>query len=180
MLETYLMNKIRNEIDGKDVEDLAVLYSSDEEDCQQYGITHLHNGKNIKLPPDTPIGVAYHVKDNAHVYIFKDIFYWFDKSEGTRTRYTLGERAIIYSSIAGGATLDEVNDYLRQEQTTTGMIPKRLPESSYIIIRDKYLTKMKLRTKVFNENVTGQNMAKMWSQIKSPKSLGGLDESPAE
>ena len=72
-------------------------------------------------------------------------------------KYTLGERAIIYSAIAGGATLDEVNDALRKEQIKTGMSSRTVPEASYRMVKDKYLPKLGLKG--------------LWKQVQNPRTI---------
>ena len=75
-------------------------------------------------------------------------------------KYTLGERAIIYSSIAGGATYDEVNQALAKEQQRTGLEPRIVPEASYKMVKNKYLPKL--------------GLGGLWKQISTPQSLGEL------
>ena len=72
-------------------------------------------------------------------------------------KYTLGERAIIYSAIAGGATHQEVNDALAREQQRTGMEPRTVPEASYRMVKDKYLPKL--------------GMKGLWEQIENPRTI---------
>lgn len=80
-----------------------------------------------------------------------------------KRNYTLGERAIIYTAIAGGLTLEEVNKELEDHQNKQRMLPRSVPESSYKMVKEKYLPKIGIKG--------------MWEQIRNPKSLGGLDES---
>lgn len=82
-----------------------------------------------------------------------------------KRNYTIGERAIIYTAIAGGLSLEEVNRELGLYQHEQGMSPRRVPESSYKMIKEKYLPKIGIKG--------------MWSQISSPKSLGGLENEPS-
>ena len=72
-------------------------------------------------------------------------------------KYTLGERAIIYSAIAGGASLNEVNEALRQEQSRTGMTARTVPEASYRMVKDKYLPKLGLKG--------------LWGQVQNPRTI---------
>lgn len=75
-------------------------------------------------------------------------------------KYTLGERAIIYSSIAGGATYDEVNQALAKEQQRTGLEPRIVPQASYDMVKNKYIPKL--------------GLGGLWKQIHNPQSLGDL------
>lgn len=84
-----------------------------------------------------------------------------------RRRYTLGERAIIYTAIAGGLTLEELNAEVAVYQFNNNLSPRAVPESSYKMVKEKYLPKLGLKG--------------MWEQVRNPKSLGGLnDESPSK
>ena len=60
----------------------------------------------------------------------------------SQRQYTLGERAIIYSAIAGGATRGEINEALLKEQSRTGMSPRTVPESSYLMVKHTYLPRI--------------------------------------
>ena len=75
----------------------------------------------------------------------------------SQRQYTLGERAIIYSAIAGGATRNEVNNALLKEQSRTGMSSRTVPESSYLMVKNKYLPRLGLKG--------------LWDQIQSPKTI---------
>ena len=78
-----------------------------------------------------------------------------------KRNYTLGERAIIYTAIAGGLSLEEVNRELGMYQHDYKIPLRQVPESSYKMIKEKYLPKIGIKG--------------MWKQISSPKSLGGLE-----
>lgn len=79
-----------------------------------------------------------------------------------KRNYTLGERAIIYTAIAGGLTLEELNAELARHQSKQNLSPRSVPASSYNMVKEKYLPKIKMKT--------------MWEQIRNPKSLGGLND----
>jgi hypothetical protein len=78
-------------------------------------------------------------------------------------KYTLGERAIIYSAIAGGASLKEVNYALSQEQHKTGMSTRTVPKSSYLMVKNRYLPELGLKG--------------LWTQIKNPKTIAQVIKS---
>ena len=73
-------------------------------------------------------------------------------------KYTLGERAIIYSSIAGGCTYEEVNEALSKEQKRTGLESRIVPRASYDMVKNKYIPQLGLKG--------------LWQQIHNPKSIG--------
>ena len=75
----------------------------------------------------------------------------------SQRQYTLGERAIIYSAIAGGATRNEVNEALLKEQSRTGMGSRTVPESSYLMVKNKYLPRLGLKG--------------LWEQVRNPKTI---------
>ena len=77
--------------------------------------------------------------------------------------YTLAERAIIYTSIASGLSFEEVNQTLKQEQQRLKLEPREMPESSYIMVKDKYIPKLGLKG--------------LWKQIEKPQSLGSVSKS---
>lgn len=76
--------------------------------------------------------------------------------------YTLGERAIIYSAIAGGATREEINTFLMSEQKKYRLSLRTMPKSSYDMVKSKYLPKM--------------SKTDLWKQIHSPKAIGQLNK----
>jgi hypothetical protein len=73
--------------------------------------------------------------------------------------YTKGERAIIYTAIAAGATVEEVNNALADEQQVTGMTPRDIPQSSYDMVKKRYLGTI----------VTTKDL---WEAINNPKPIG--------
>lgn len=72
-------------------------------------------------------------------------------------KYTLGERSIIYSAIAGGASHEEVNEALATEQERTGLTQRTVPWSSYLMVKTKYLPKLDSKG--------------LWQQIQNPKTI---------
>ena len=77
--------------------------------------------------------------------------------------YTKGERAIIYAAVAAGATIDEVNDALADEQQVTGMSARVLPQSSYDMVKNKYLGSI-------------TTTKDLWEAINNPKPIGNLNK----
>ena len=75
-------------------------------------------------------------------------------------KYTLGERAIIYSAVAGGVSLKDINETLIGEQQKQGLTLRTMPESSYKMVKNKYIPKLGLDG--------------LWKQIHKPQSLGDL------
>ena len=77
-------------------------------------------------------------------------------------QYTLGERAIIYSAIAGGATLKELNEAMLKEQARTGMSQRTVPESSYLMVKNRYIPAL--------------GADKIWEQISNPSTIAQVLE----
>jgi len=74
--------------------------------------------------------------------------------------YTISERAIIAIGIKAGKSLQEINKLLFSEQKKNSLSQRPLNESSYDMVRKKYLPSMDSKG--------------MWDYIISPKTLGQL------
>jgi hypothetical protein len=76
---------------------------------------------------------------------------------------TLTERSILFDMVREGAPRDEVNTVLDEWQWRNGLEPREIPESSYKLVRDRYLP-------LVNNQRELEEMVKRpptWSQLKS-------------
>ena len=74
--------------------------------------------------------------------------------------YTTSERAIIVIGIQAKASLLEINTLLMKEQQRLGLSPRTMPQSSYNIMKSKYL-----------KTLDSQGI---WAYIQNPKCIGDL------
>lgn len=76
---------------------------------------------------------------------------------------TLAERSILFEMVRDGADLMEVNTVLDEWQWRNGLTPREVPDSSYRLVRDRYLPLAKSR-RALEEMV---KRPPTWSQLKS-------------
>ena len=81
---------------------------------------------------------------------------------GRGRNYTIGERAIVILGLRAGETPFKINELLKEEQKRLGLRERRVPASSYAMMKTKYLPAM--------------NDKEIWHHIKNPKSLGNLEK----
>ena len=77
--------------------------------------------------------------------------------------YTRSERALVYMGILAGKTLEEINESLEVDQKKLGVPLRLLPQSSFDMLRNRYLIHI-------------GTPLKAWEHIKNPKSLSQLKE----
>jgi hypothetical protein len=81
---------------------------------------------------------------------------------GRGRNYTVGERAIVILGIRAGEIPFKINELLKEEQKRLGLSERRVPASSYAMMKTKYLPAM--------------NDKEIWNHIQNPKSLGNLEK----
>ena len=74
--------------------------------------------------------------------------------------YTVSERAIIIIGLKANIPPVKIQMLLLEEQKRLGLTERRVPASSFAMVKYKYLP-----------NMTDEQI---WEHIQSPKSLGGL------
>lgn len=74
--------------------------------------------------------------------------------------YTVSERAIMILGVKAGKSLPEINDTLMSEQLRQGATMRTLNESSYKMLRDKYIPSLDEKG--------------IWTYIHKPQKLSEL------
>lgn len=74
-----------------------------------------------------------------------------------RRNYTIFERAIMVIGLQAGKTPFEINQLLIKEQKKLGLTERRVPASSFAMLKLKYLPNL--------------NKEQLWDHIQNPKSV---------
>lgn len=82
--------------------------------------------------------------------------------------YTAGERAIIILGIATGKTCSEINEILIKDQRRSGASIRRLPEGSYNMMQERYLSELGVPKEI------PEWLGRIFEHSNNPKSIGGL------
>ena len=76
--------------------------------------------------------------------------------------YTTSERAIIILGLRAGVAPFKINQILTEEQKKLGLTERKVPASSFAIMKAKYLPAM--------------DDKEIWYYIQNPKSIGKLEK----
>jgi len=88
-----------------------------------------------------------------------------------RGKYTAAERSLHMLGILAGKSLDEINDVLRKDNMYVGLDEgqeRYMPESSYVMVRDKYATA------ITGDTQDNDVWVRLWEHVTAPQSVGGL------
>lgn len=89
--------------------------------------------------------------------------------------YTKAERALIYLGILSHQTRETINHWLAESQNKLGVEPRLMPESSYKMVRDRYLPALTCDIHDL-KTLKPANIEAVWDQVVNPKCISDVLE----